>query len=244
MPLIDAFIKCGNFDGSYKATEAILSSGGVRADLERSHDGWSELSSFSYSVGISGHPVISISKIVDAASTKLFERFLQLNSRAQNKGSKIEDLLIDQITIELCRWVDSNDDGVKDLLLVFLSYVFTKCRLRDYSNSIGSEADDFPDESFSFDFRNMEMHYYYIVRKKDADDNDTVTQEHTSFACDFEDFNLREPPHEPNDPNKRFSKAGEDLVSALNQLGRGRGGGGDSNGPPNANKPGQRHGNR
>ena len=227
MPLIDAYIKCDDIAGSYKAGAASGQAGSNRANLEATHDGWSEITSFDYDLGSDGHPKVNIKKIIDSASNALYLNFLKNNSRQMNKGSEIDDSLIDQITIELCRWVDSDNDGMTDLLLVFLSYVFKKCRFVSYSTDINFEADDLPEESLSFSFREMEMHYYYIVR---SDDGTILTQEHSGFSCDFAEFESVDVPLAANQSRAglRHSKAGRDFEKDLGGHGHGGSGGSSS----------------
>lgn len=155
MPLIDAYIKCDTIEGSYKATGKT----GKSAKLEELHNGWSEIYSFDYSLS-NTYPTITITKPVDKASNGLYIYYLQNRAREIQKIKPAESGLIDEIKIELCRWVDNNNDGIIDEFQVFLEYSFKKCRVASYGTSIDFDADDLPEESITFGFREMFMKYY------------------------------------------------------------------------------------
>lgn len=156
MPLIDAYIKCDEIAGSYKAPKQ-----GQDAKFEILHDGWSEITSFDYTLDSGKYPTITITKPVDNASNDLYVFFLKNRAREIQKGSASPDPIIKEISLEICRWVDANKDGIIDEFQVFLEYTFKNCRVTSYSTDIDFEADDLPEEEIKFGFREMTMKYYH-----------------------------------------------------------------------------------
>jgi type VI protein secretion system component Hcp len=158
MPLIDAYMKCSGIAGSYNPSEGALQ--GASAKLQVSHKDWSEIYSLNYSLSGGEFPHFTIKKPVDAASNDLYLLFLKTRARDIQKGKKLADQFIEQIEIELCRWVDTNSDGIVDEFKVFIKYKFEVCRVMDYSTGMDFEADDLPDEEVSFGFKKIQMFYY------------------------------------------------------------------------------------
>jgi type VI protein secretion system component Hcp len=150
-------MKCSGIAGSYNPSEGALKGA---ARLQVSHKDWSEIYSLKYSLSGGEFPQFDINKPVDAASNDLYLLFLKTRARDIQKGGKFADQFIKQIEIELCRWVDTNDDGVVDEFKVFIRYQFDQCRVLDYSTDMNFEADDLPGEEISFGFRKMQMFYY------------------------------------------------------------------------------------
>jgi len=180
MPLIDAYIKCDNIAGSYKTRGAR----GETARLEFMHDGWSEIYSFEYSLDSDEHPELAIKKPVDGASNDLYLRYLRNRSRENQKGKAATTPLITELKINLCRWVDTNNDGIVDESQIFLEYSFKNCRVLEYETEIDCEADDLPEESITFGFREMAMHYYYQTGDRISDGSNLTDQE-TKFSWNF-----------------------------------------------------------
>lgn len=161
MPLIDAYIKCDNIEGSHKPAASAPSAGpGAKAKVELEHSGWSEVYSFSYSLG-GGSPSLTIKKPVDKASNDLYVLFLKNRSREIQKGKANADPVLQEIHLELCRWVDINNDGIVDEFQVFIEYIFKRCRVNSYSSEIDFAADDLPGETISFSFHEMTMKFYH-----------------------------------------------------------------------------------
>lgn len=162
MPLIDAYLQATNIKGGYnpvaKATGA--ATGTSKATRELEHKDWSEIYTFRYTLA-DDYPKITITKPVDIASNDYYLRYLQNRSRERQKGKATQDALIDEINIELCRWVDTNRDGIVDEFQVFLEYTFKKCRVLQYDSEIDFEADDIPEETLEIGFREMHMKYYH-----------------------------------------------------------------------------------
>lgn len=184
MPLIDAFMSCDNIRGGYKATK-----GTGQAKLESSHNLWSEITSFKYDIGDDEHPSVTITKPIDAASNDLYIRFIKNAARDVQKGKNIDDCFIKDLHLELCRWVDSDNDGSVDLYLVFLTYHFKNCRITSYNTSIDFEADEIPEETLTFAFREMAMDYYYLVPSTEGVSS---PQKHIGFECDFSTFETKD----------------------------------------------------
>lgn len=165
MPLVDAYIKCTGIDGSFTIRDFKVPAGCLphKADTpatshEVIHEKWSEIYSFSYDLS-DEYPNVSITKPVDGASNDLYLLFLQNQARTQQKGKGASDQFINEVCLDMCRWVDVNNDGVVDKFQVFLKYIFKKCRVTSYDISIDFEAEDLPEESITFSFREMYMKY-------------------------------------------------------------------------------------
>lgn len=171
MPLIDAYIKCDNIEGSHKPASSGAGSSASKAKLELEHTGWSEIYSFSYSLS-AGNPTLTITKPVDNASNDLYVLFLKNRSRDIQKGKGNADPVIQEIQLELCRWVDINNDGIVDEFQVFIEYTFKRCRVNSYNSTIDFAADDLPSETIVFSFHEMTMKFYH-------------PDECTQFAWDF-----------------------------------------------------------
>jgi type VI protein secretion system component Hcp len=160
MPLIDAYIKCTGIEGSYKG-DLPKNMGAASARLKLSHTGWSEILSFDYTLGEEdGYPKLSFEKPVDGASNDLYLFCLKNESRGSQKGSGNKAGLIDEIKIEMCRWVDTNADGVVDEFAVFIEYVFKFCRIKSYATGMDFEAEEVPAEKVEFSFQAMTMNYH------------------------------------------------------------------------------------
>lgn len=162
MPLIDAYIKCGAIQGSY-------SNPNKSRVQEESHDGWSEIYSFSYTIK-KGYPEVTITKPVDAASNNIYVYYLRTRSRDQQKGKTSNDQMLDEVKIHLCRWFDLNSDGEVDSFKVYLRYTLKDCRVLKYDCDIDAEADDVPGETITIGFRSMSLTYLgYRQGKKEGD---------------------------------------------------------------------------
>jgi type VI protein secretion system component Hcp len=151
-------MKCSGIAGSYNPSEGALK--GASAKLQVSHKDWSEIYSLNYSLSGGDFPNFTIKKPVDAASNDLYLLYLKTRARDIQKGQKLADQFIKQIEIELCRWVDTDADGVVDEFKVFIKYKLEQCRVLEYSTDMDFEASDLPEETVSFGFRNIQMFYY------------------------------------------------------------------------------------
>ena len=157
MPLIDAYIKCDDIEGSYNASNAKKHN----AKLELPYEGWSEVTSFDYDLDADKYPTFTIKKPIDRASNDLYILFLQNHARENKSSKSTADPKINMISLEMCRWIDINNDGVIDEFQAFLVYTFKDCRVREYQTNIDFEADDIPEESITFGFREMTMQYFH-----------------------------------------------------------------------------------
>jgi type VI protein secretion system component Hcp len=168
MPLVDAYMNyTGGIEGSYKS---VAGPSGVPADTR--HDGWSEVYEFKYALD-DGVPSISITKPADKASNLLYYRYLQCRFKDAVAKSDVKDRTIEEINLELCRWVDTDRDGVVDKFIAFVKYQFKGCRILNYGIAHKSGGDDeFPVEEIVLGFKEMYMTYY---RPKDP----------SSFGWDF-----------------------------------------------------------
>lgn len=156
MPLIDAYIKCDTIEGSYKASNKKIA-----AKREIAHQGWSEITSFRYTLDSGEYPDFTITKPIDNASNDLYILLLKNRAREVQKGKAAVGPIIKKVSIELCRWVDTNQDGVIDEFQVFLEYTFKNCRVISYATDIDFAADELPEEEITFGFREMTMTYYH-----------------------------------------------------------------------------------
>lgn len=161
MPLVDAYIKCDQIAGGYKAG----SEKGSAAKLDASHDGWSEIYSFKYTLD-KDHPKFTITKPVDLASSDIYVRYLKTHSRQIHSRNSGADSTIDSIKLHFCRWIDANNDGIIDKFVTFLEYTFLDCRVLNYSTDIDFEADELPEERVTFGFRDISMAYTPAGRGK------------------------------------------------------------------------------
>ncbi|AWI10035.1 type VI secretion system tube protein Hcp [Ereboglobus luteus] len=167
MPLIDAYIKCDDIEGSYnldttrdqsdKLSDIIGSS---MAKAKEEHTGWSEIYTFSYSLNDS-HPSISITKPVDAASNELFVRCLKKHSKKRKEGNNTKTHKMQEMKLHVCRWVDENKDGIIDTFQTFLEYTFSDCSITSYSTDIDLAASDIPGEKITITFKKMSMKHYH-----------------------------------------------------------------------------------
>lgn len=161
MPLVDAYIKCDELAGSYKPKASDTKGASAQLEQVSPHEGWSELYTLDYTLDETEFPRLKITKPVDAISNNLYLLYLRKRSRDIQSTKADGDISIQKLKIELCRWVDTNDDGVIDDFQVFLEYLFEDCRVVEYSTEIDCDADDLPEETVSFAFRKMTMNYYH-----------------------------------------------------------------------------------
>lgn len=179
MPLIDAYIKCDDIKGGYNPADNSGKDGSSKTDHAIQHAGWSEIYSFDYTLS-DEYPKINITKPIDIASSALYLLYLQNRSLELQKGKGNDDKIIQNLEINLCRWVDTDADGIVDRFIVFLKYTFKQCRVLDYDTSIDFDADDLPEEAVTFGFRQMTMEYQRV--------NSNVTppkMETVKFGWDF-----------------------------------------------------------
>ncbi|MDF9826551.1 type VI protein secretion system component Hcp [Ereboglobus sp. PH5-5] len=175
--LIDAYMKCDDIEGSYCVDKTHDENGGLLdlitsfAKQKEPHEGWSEVYGFNYSLA-KEHPEIEITKPIDAASNELFIRCMKKNSLQNQGGKNASAHIFQEITLHMCRWVDTDEDGVIDTFQTFLEYVFYECSITSYDTDIDFEADDIPEEKISITFKKMKMRHFH-------------PEESTEFGWDF-----------------------------------------------------------
>jgi type VI protein secretion system component Hcp len=143
----------GGINGSYKSTGSKV---GVAADTR--HDNWSEIHSLKYKLAEDSSSV-TITKPADKASAMLYHHYLQCRFKDTVAGSQIKRN-INQIDMELCRWVDIDNDGVVDKFVPFIKYRFVGCRILDYEITRGDSNEDLPEETITIGFKEMHMTHY------------------------------------------------------------------------------------
>jgi len=167
MPLIDSYIKFDAIPGSYTT-----STSATMLKHEINHTGWSEIYSLKYDLDGSVYPTLTITKPVDRASNSIYSLYLKNRARKLKPSNK-SDPKVKEIIVHLCQWIDGQTQ-----FWVFLEFIFTNCRVLDYSTKMDCDADDFPEETIEFGFREMSMGYYYIKRdeaeKRIGDDHSGI----------------------------------------------------------------------
>lgn len=185
MPLIDAYFYCDEIYGGYKAP-ASSEDASKRAYLESSHYGWSEISSFDYSLDSKKSPKISISKSIDRASNAFYSLYLKRRTSKPGGDNKTPPPEIGEIVLEFCRWIDDEDSGKGNKFQVFLQYTFEGCRILEYSTEANASEDDLPEEKISFNCQKMTMSYFYREATVTSEGKITYSDEKTSeFTHDF-----------------------------------------------------------
>jgi len=162
MALVDAYINFGDeIPGGYKPS-ANITAATDHAGHEFTHEDWSEITSFDYSIsGVDNkqYPEFKIKKVLDCASNTLFLRLLQHDSRANQKAKNATESRLPKIIVHLCRWVEGDEVG-KRKCIVFLQYVFTKCHVLSYSTGLDFGAEEIPEENITFGYSKMEMAFW------------------------------------------------------------------------------------